>query len=161
MLKPVTVISASSPRVAVEAPPALEPPAPTAGDRARVVWLVGAAVVLAVVGLVLFLTAGGDDPGSSAPPTPSASTPDSIDPGAPTDPPLVTGRRTSAGVVFALGGAGRRPARRHVGVAAHGHRRGRAHHRPSVTVKVPGRVCVQARLIRSGFVSPWGNKCVG
>ena len=125
------------------------------------VWLVGAAVVLAVVGLVLFLTAGGDDPGSSAPPTPSASTPDSIDPGAPTDPPLVTGRRTSAGVVFGWEAPdGGQPGdtwewrRTDTG-------EGERTTDLSVTVKVPGRVCVQARLIRSGFVSPWGNKCVG
>jgi serine/threonine protein kinase len=161
VLKPVTVISASSPRVAVETPPAVEPPAPTAGDRARLVWLAGAAVVLAVVGLVLFLTAGGDDPGSSATPTPTASTPDSIDPGAPTDPPLVTGRRTSAGVVFGWAAPdGDQPGdtwewrRTDTG-------EGERTTDLSVTVKVPGRVCVQARLIRSGFVSPWGNKCVG
>ena len=161
VLKPITVISASSPRVAVESPPAVEPLPPTAGDRARVVWLVGAAVVLAVVGLVLFLTAGRDDPGSSPPPTPTASTPESIDPGAPSDPPLVSGRRTSAGVEFRWEAPdGDQPGdtwewrRTDTG-------EGERTTDLSVTVKAQGRICVQARLIRSGFVSPWGKRCVG
>ena len=29
-----------------------------------------------------------------------------------------------------------------------------------VTVRTADRVCVQVRLIRSGFISPWGNQCV-
>ncbi len=158
-LKPVTVISGSSPRVAVETPvPTADPP--TTGDRARVVWLVGVAVLVAAVGLVLFLTAGGDDPTSSTTPTPTASTPDSIDPGAPTEPPTVTGRRGAAGVVFRWEAPdGAQPGdtwqwrRTDTG-------EGDRTEDTSVTVRADRRVCVQVRLIRSGFVSPWGNRCV-
>ena len=160
VLKPITVISGSSPRVAVETPVTPGPEAPTTGDRARVVWLVGAAAVLLVVGLVLFLSAGGDDPRSSGTPTPSASTPDSLDPGAPTDPPLVTGRRTPAGAVFLWEAPdGDQPGdtwewrRTDTG-------EGERTTDLSVTVDLPERICVQVRLIRSGYVSPWGNRCV-
>ncbi len=167
VLKPVTVISGSSPRVAVEPPPSSSAPPspsaetePTTGDRARVIWLSGLAALLLVVGLVLFLTAGGDDPTSSPPPTPTASTPDSIDPGAPADPPVVTGRRTYAGVVFRWQAPdGDQPGDsyewRRTDTGA-----GRRTTDLTVTVRAAGRVCVQVRLIRSGFISPWGNQCV-
>jgi serine/threonine protein kinase len=160
VLKPVTVISGSAPRIAVEEPAAPAVDAPTPGDRARLVWMVGAAVLLLAVGLVLFLTASGDEPTTSAPPTPTASTPDSIDPGAPTDPPAVTGRRTAQGVVFGWeasdGGQSTDTwewRRTDTG-------RGDRTTDTSVTVKSTERICVQVRLIRDGFVSPWGNRCV-
>jgi len=161
VLKPVTVISGSSPRVAVEAPREPAPEAPTAGDRARLVWLVGVAVLLLAVGLVLFLTAGNGDPTDSGTPTPSASTPDSIDPGAPTDPPLVTGRRTASGVVFGW----EAPDGDQPGDTWEWRRTdtGDGERTTDLTVTVQGtkRVCVQVRLIRSGYVSPWANRCVG
>ncbi|MEO6509461.1 MAG: serine/threonine-protein kinase [Nocardioides sp.] len=160
VLKPVTVISGSAPRVAVDAPSTPVVEAPSSGDRARLVWLLGAAAVLLVVGLVLFLTADGDDPTTSPPPTTTASTPDSIDPGAPTDPPAVTGRRTTQGVVIGWEAPdGGQPTdtwewrRTDTG-------QGDRTTDTSVTVRSAKRVCVQVRLIRDGFVSPWGNRCV-
>jgi hypothetical protein len=31
----------------------------------------------------------------------------------------------------------------------------------TVTLKTQARICLQVRLIRGSFPSPWGNKCVG
>ena len=160
VLKPVTVISGSSPRIAVDTPAVASAEAPTPGDRMRMVWLVLGGALLLVVGLVLFLTAGDDSSTPTTTPTPSASTPDSLEPGAPTDPPTVTGRRTASGVVFrwtTLDGAqaGDSWEWRRADTGA-----GARTEDTSVTVKADGRVCVQVRLIRGSFLSPWGNKCV-
>ena len=158
-LKPVTLVSGSAPRVAVETPvPTADRPTP--GDRARVLWLVGAAALLLVVGLVLFLTAGNGGPTPTTNPTPTASTPDSLDPGAPTDPPTVSGRRTPNGVVFRWSSVGGGEAgdtwewrRTDTG-------KGRRSNQTTVTVHASSRVCLQVRLIRGSFVSPWGSRCV-
>ena len=102
VLKPVTVISGSSSRIAVE-PPVVAPAqgeTPSASERARLVWMVAGIAVLFAVATVLFLRAG-DESSSTPPPTPGTTgTPLTIEPGAPTEPPDVTGRRTTAGVVF-------------------------------------------------------------
>jgi serine/threonine protein kinase len=159
-LKPVTIISGSTPQVAVDEPASTQD-SPTVGDRVRLVWLVTAAVFLLVVGIVLFVRAGDDEPtADSTPPTPSSSTPLSIAPGAPTEPPDVSGRRTPAGVVFRWaaadgGDTGDTWEWRRTDTGA-----GQRTSDTSVTVRAPARVCVQVRLIRDGFVSPWGNRCV-
>jgi serine/threonine protein kinase len=161
VLKPVTVISGSSPRVEVEAPvgPTQDPP-PTPGDRWRMASLVAGAVALLVVGLVLFLEAGDDETPPATTPTPTNSTPAPVDPLAPTEPPDVTGRRTAQGVVFrwaAPGGA-------EAGDSWQWRRADSGEQRrtteTSVTVREDDRVCLQVRLVRGSFASPWGNRCV-
>ena len=93
-LKPVTVFSDSQPKLSVDEPVDTDE-APTSGDRMRLVWLVVGAVLLFVVGIVLFVRAGEDDQPTTPPPTPTASTPLSVAPDAPTEPPEVSGRRTA------------------------------------------------------------------
>ena len=161
MLKPVTVISGSSPRVAVETPSAqTQEPRPTQGERWRMVWLVAGAVALLLVGLVLFLNAGDDDTSSSPTPTPTASTPDALDPLAPTEPPDVTGRRTAQGVVFRWAA----PDGAQDGDSWQWRRTdtGEEERTTDTSLRVPvdERVCLQVRLIRDSFASPWGNRCV-
>ena len=165
VLKPVTVISGSSPRVAVETPSVpTQEPRPTLGERWRMAWLVAGVVALLVVGLVLFLTAGDDERPPSTTPTPTVSTPDPIDPLAPTEPPDVTGRRTAQGVVFrwvAPDGA-------QAGDSWQWRRTDSGEEQrttdTTLTVRVDDgvddRVCLQVRLIRGSFASPWGNRCV-
>ncbi len=163
VLKPVTVISGSSPRVS-PGPDAREAttgdPPRLAGDRVRMVWLVAAAVLLLVVGLVLFLTAGDDSSTPTTTPTPDHSTPLSVEPGAPGSAPEVTGRRTSAAVVFrwstpdgVQGGDTWEWRRTDTGEQ-------RRTDATTVTLKTQARICLQVRLIRGSFPSPWGNKCV-
>jgi serine/threonine protein kinase len=162
VLKPVTVISGSTPRVAVEGPrvPTVEP-GPTTGDRWRMVWLVTGAAVLLVVGLFLFLTAGDDDPTPpTVTPSTSSSTPAPLDPLAPTQEPEVTGRRTDQGVVFRWTSpdgseAGDTWQWRRTDTGAEERTTD-----TSLTVQAENRVCVQVRLIRGSFASPWGNRCV-
>jgi hypothetical protein len=161
VLKPVTVISGSSPRFAVETPIVpTEEPGPSRADRWRTVSLVAGAVGLLVVGLVLFLTAGDDDPPPTTTPSPSRSTPDPIDPLAPTAPPDVTGRRTAQGVVFRWAA----PDGAQAGDTWQWRRTDNGEEQrttgTSVTVRVDDRVCLQVRLIRGSFASPWGNRCV-
>ena len=161
VLKPVTVISGSAPRVAVETSsvPTQDPP-PSSGDRWRLAWLLAGAAALLVVGLVLFLTAGDDDPPPDTTPTPGETTPDALDPLAPTVPPEVTGRRTTQGVVFRWAAADGAQA----GDSWQWRRTDSGDERrttdTSLTVRADERVCLQVRLIRAGFASPWGNRCV-
>ena len=113
-----------------------------------------------VVGLVLFLTAGDDDPPPDTTPTPGETTPDALDPLAPTVPPEVTGRRTTQGVVFRWAAADGAQA----GDSWQWRRTDSGDERrttdTSLTVRADERVCLQVRLIRAGFASPWGNRCV-
>jgi eukaryotic-like serine/threonine-protein kinase len=162
VLKPVTVISGSNPRVAVDRPavPTEEPP-PTTRDRWRMLWLLAGAAVLLVVGLFLFLTAGDDDPTPpTTTPSPTASTPESLDPLAPTAEPEVTGRRTDAGVVFRWTSADGAEA----GDTWQWRRTDTGEEDrtadTSLTLQADDRVCLQVRLIRGSFASPWGNECV-
>ncbi len=161
-LKPVTVISGSSPRVAVEGPgvPTQEPE-PTTADRWRLVWLLTGAALLLVVGLFLFLTAGDDDPTPpTVTPSPSGTTPDPLDPQAPTEAPAVTGRRTDQGVVFRWTS----PEGSETGDSWQWRRTDTGEEErttdTALTVQADDRVCVQVRLIRGSFASPWGNRCV-
>ena len=164
MLKPVTVISGSSPRVAVETPVRADAGASPDAGRAvadgRGWWPVPSRCWS--VGLVLFLNAGDDDPPSSTTPTPTDSHPDALDPLAPTEPPDVTGRRTAQGVVFRWAA----PDGAQTGDSWQWRRTDtgeeRAHHgHLAATGSAAGdRVCLQVRLIRGGFASPWGNRCV-
>jgi serine/threonine protein kinase len=161
VLKPVTVISGSSPRVAAEPPSTqTQEPRPTRGDRWWLVLLVAGAVALLTVGLALFLNAGDDDAPPATTPTPTDSTPAPIDPGAPTEPPDVDGRRTAQGVVFswAAPDGGQDDDTWQWRRADTGEQERTTD--TSLRVLVADRVCLQVRLIRGGFASPWANKCV-
>jgi serine/threonine protein kinase len=163
VLKPVTIVSGSSSRIAVESPVAesaqSEAP-PSTGERVRLVWMVAGIAVLFAIGIVLFLRAG-DEPSSTPPPTPGTSgTPLTIEPGAPTEPPDVTGRRTAAGVVFRWDSTGEVQ----TGDSWEWRRTDTGESDrttdTTVTVDAADRVCLQVRLIRGSFASPWGNRCV-
>ena len=110
--------------------------------------------------LVLFLTAGDDDPPPDTTPTPGETTPDALDPLAPTVPPEVTGRRTTQGVVFRWAVADGAQA----GDSWQWRRTDTGDEQrttdTSLTVHAAERVCLQVRLIRASFASPWGNRCV-
>ena len=160
VLKPVTVISGSSSRIAVETPEvATGEPLPTTADRARLVWIATVAVLLVLVAAVLFLQSADDHSSTPPPPTDTTSTPLSVDPGALTEPPDVSGRRTSAGVAFtwsAPSGADAGDSWEWQTDAGDQARTTQT----SLTVKGRGRICLQVRLIRGSFTSPWANKCV-
>jgi eukaryotic-like serine/threonine-protein kinase len=161
-LKPVTVISGSSPRVAVDSPvvgPDTEPE-PTLADRARLVWVGAAAALLLMVGLVLILGSGDDSSTTPLPPPDTTSTPMPVDPGAPTDPPAVSGRRTAAGAVFTWRAAAGSEASDSWEWRRADTGESRRTTQTSLTVKTDDRVCLQVRLIRGSNASPWGNKCV-
>jgi hypothetical protein len=122
--------------------------------------LLAVAAVLLAIGVVLFMTAGDDGSRPTGTPTPTGSTPDSLDPTAPTQSPDVSGRRTADGVVFSWSSSeGSLP-----GDTWQWHRPDTGEDQrtteTSLTVVADDRVCLDVRLIRSGFASPWGNECV-
>jgi len=163
VLKPVTVVSGPSPRVEAEHPGrhAAEAAAPASrADRARAVWVLAAAAVLVAIGLWFFWRAGQDSSTpSSSTPTPSG-TPDSLAPEAPTTPPEVTGTRTGDGVRFRWTiEDGTQPGDSWEWRRADTGESERTT-RATVLVREDGRVCLQVRLIRDSFASPWGNRCV-
>jgi hypothetical protein len=123
--------------------------------------LVAAAAVLAAV-VVFALTRGDDegDPGVVLPDDPSR-TPISLAPEAPAHPPVVTGRRTGAAVSFAWRG----PDRPQDGDSWEWRRPDtgesrRTTDRALVLRGTDGRTCLQVRMIRGSFASPWTEKCV-
>ncbi len=160
-LRPVTAATPSAPRRPVHTPSDAAEQAPvSAAERWRLVILLAVAGVAFAVGLVLILNAGDDGSTPAAPPTPTASTPDPLDPSAPTAVPEVTGRRTAAGAVFRWTSTdGSEPGDTWLWRREDTGEQQRTTDR-SVTVPSEGRVCVQVRLIRDGFASPWGNRCV-
>jgi serine/threonine protein kinase len=170
-VKPVTLDpgTGTSPRGAVTSPPAEEEPptsaqtsGQTSGQRWGALGLLAIAAALLVVGVVLFTTAGddGSTPIGLETPTPTQSSPNGLDPGAPTVAPEVTGRRTTQGVLFRWSSTeasttGDTWQWRRADTGA-----GQRTTDTSVTVLADKRICLQVRLIRDGFASPWGNRCV-
>jgi hypothetical protein len=163
--KPVAVVSGPSPRLAVEESrstgsiPAVQE-VPSTGDRWRMAWLVSGAASLLVVGFLLLVTAGDDGSGPTTTPTPTDSTPAPVDPLAPTLAPDVTGRRTTAGVTFRWSspdGAQTDDSWQWRRTDTGEEKRTAA---TTLTLDADARVCLQVRLIRGGFASPWGNHCV-
>jgi serine/threonine protein kinase len=162
-LKPVSIVSGSAPRD-VPAParaeePAAAPPAPEPPRSSTAWWLVGAVVLLALtVGVVWGISSAGDNPAAAPGPT-APTTQDSVVPGL-VPMPLVEARRTGDRVAFRWHAAD---------TAQPGDsfqwrlpRRGGTHltTATSVTVRSPGRVCLQVRLARPGLPpSTWASTC--
>ena len=161
-MKPPTVVSASQPR------PLPAQAQRSVGRRSRrtgaVIWAALGTGALTAVGITLFLTAGGDgdrDPGVG-PSVSSTHTP--ANPGRGRDhgprrwsPGSATGRwvtvhleRRPTPPSPATPGSGPAPT---PGRAA-------ARERQSVRLRTPDRVCVQVRLVRGQFASPWADECV-
>jgi eukaryotic-like serine/threonine-protein kinase len=157
-VKPMAVI-ASGPSRAEPAPPA------TAGtsSRSAKVWAVLGLAALVSVGVVLFLTAGGErshDPQTS--PTDTPSTPLDVvpTPVAPPVAPEITGSRSGAEIAFRW-----RTGTRELDGDTWEWRRtdtgaGQRTAGTAVTVRAPARVCLQVRMIRGTDASAWTEKCV-
>ena len=157
-LKPVTVISGSA-RMAFDTPldaatHAAEQPPATWGDRARMVVLVVGPRLLGVA-IVLFLNAGDDDSPPATTPTPTVH--------AQRDRPLGPDRHPrrhrppyASGRVFRWTSA----EGTEVDDTWLWHRTDTSKENrtadDTVTLTADERVCVQVRLIRDGFLSPWG-----
>ncbi|WP_309647388.1 protein kinase domain-containing protein [Nocardioides sp.] len=157
-VKPMTVIPSSGPRAArIEAGPPRDEPT----RRSTVVWAVAGTAVLAVVGVLLAVNlAGGDD--TEAPTTrPSvSSTPLDVAPEAPTRAPTVTGARAGEQVTFTW----RSPDPGQAGDSWEWKRTdtGESRRTTDTTLEVaaPDRTCLQVRLIRGSYASPWAEDCV-
>ncbi|MEJ7832342.1 MAG: serine/threonine-protein kinase [Nocardioides sp.] len=162
-VKPITVIPASGPRAArIEAGNAPALPALPAEPvrRSAVVWAVlgvlSASVVVVLLVLML-MGGGGEDP---APNTSSSYTPGTIAPDAPVAPPEVTGTRSGAAVTFTWTlkealqpGDSWEWTRTDTGA-------GRRTTETTLTLESSDRLCVQVRLIRGSYASPWADRCV-
>jgi hypothetical protein len=139
------------------------PPAPRTSTRSARVWAVVGVAGLVTVGVVLFLTAGGErshDP--EADPSETPSTPLDVVPtqAAPPVAPEISGTRAGGEVDFrwrtatpALDGDTWEWKRTDTGA-------GRRTGDTAVTVRASGRVCVQVRMIRGTDASAWTEKCV-
>jgi len=159
-VKPMAVI-ASGPAPAGARPG--PPPAPRTSTRSARVWAVVGVAGLVTVGVVLFLTAGGErshDP--EADPSETPSTPLDVVPtqAAPPVAPGISGTRAGGEVDFrwrtatpALDGDTWEWKRTDTGA-------GRRTGDTAVTVRASGRVCVQVRMIRGTDASAWTEKCV-
>lgn len=156
-LKPPTAVS-------VEVPSAVAEVEPDARVRARrrgaALWAALGTGALTAVGITLFLTAGQPEERDPGPVVSTVRTPDDPVLGAPTGQPLVTGRRTGDWVRFSWGSPDRPQAgdtwqwtRTDTGAG------GRTT-RPTVRVRASGRVCLEVRLVRGQYSSPWADECV-
>jgi serine/threonine protein kinase len=156
-LKP-TVVSGSAPPTV---PPGSARPTDGRGRAAAVVWAVVGTMILAGVGVLLLPNLGGDggapgdQPSSSVP-----STPASLEPGLPDEPPVLAGSRTGDQVRVTWRAAdGGQPGdtwqwrRTDTGM-------GDRTTADAVTLTAKGRVCVQVRLIRGQAQSSWYDVCV-
>jgi serine/threonine protein kinase len=161
-VKPITVIPASGPRAAqVEAARSGAPPAPPvpAERPSTVVWAVlGVVLIAAVVVLLVLQSSGSDD--TDPPPDPSSSTPLSLAPDAPLEQPALNGRRTGDRVTFTwrVRGGGE-PEDTWEWIRPDTGERDRTTD-TELTVRAPGRVCLQVTLVRGSESSPVANRCI-
>lgn len=162
-VKPITVIPASGPRAArVEASRVGGPDPGTPHEperRSAAVWAVVAIAVVAVA-VVLVVVRSGDADDSDPTPSASSSTPLSLAPDVQLEQPSLAGDRRGDRVRFTWrvpGGAlpedsweWRRP---DTGESARTTD-------TELTVRAPGRVCLQVTLIRGSETSPVANRCI-
>jgi eukaryotic-like serine/threonine-protein kinase len=155
-LKPVSVVSASAPRDVETAP--TEPVGPPSRTPIpSVAWWALGSVALLVLAVVVGSRLGGSD--DSAPPTVSPTSAGSVEPGL-VPRPVVTAKRAGDRVAFRWR-ASDTPA---AGDSYQWRvpRRGGTHltNRPTVTLRSPGRLCLQVRLARAGLPpSTWASDC--
>ena len=155
----MTVIPSSGPRAAQLERGTAEPESPP--RRSTLVWALLGVAVLVVVGVLLAvnLAGGADDEEPVA--TPSTSqTPLPVAPEAPAEPPVVIGERSGARVAFSWRSADAGQAgdtwewrRTDTGESARTEQ-------AALTVRSPERTCLQVRLIRGSYASPWAEDCV-
>jgi serine/threonine protein kinase len=162
-VKPITVIPASGPRAAQVAESRITPSRPAAPpeppSRAATVWAVlGAGIAIVLVVLLVVRAGGGDD--ADPPPDASSSTPLSLAPDTPLEPPALAGKRSGDTVTFtwrAPGGA--QPDDTWEWIRPDTGERDRTTDR-ALTVRAPGRVCLQVTLIRGSEASAASNRCI-
>nr|WP_227464493.1 serine/threonine-protein kinase [Nocardioides lijunqiniae] len=159
-VKPMTVIPSSGPRAAALEAPAARP-APERERRSTVVWAVAGVAALAVVGVLLVVNlAGGEDPEPTQPDPTRSRTPMSVAPEAPGRPPVVRGTRDGDRVAFAW----RSPDAGQAGDTWEWKRTDTGESRRTqdarLTVTSATRTCLQVRLIRGSYASPWTEDCV-
>lgn len=132
-----------------------------AGSLSRALWVSLAVLAFLAAGIALYAAAGRDHSSGQANPSPSTGyTPTDPALGAPTAPPVVTGTRSGDRVRFTWHAAGGTEAgdtwewtRTDTGVSERTRR-------TTVRLVSPDRICVNVRLIRDQFASPWANSCV-
>ena len=155
-LKPATVVpSAAAPVRSASG----DVPVP-AQRRSAVIWAVLGVVVVAVVGTLLVMNASNgrdEDPGEVAT---GPTTPLSLDPNAPAEPPRVSGTREPEGVRFSWrladgGQAGDTWEWKRTDTGE-----SQRTERQSLVIRADARICLQVRVIRGTYASAWAEDCV-
>jgi serine/threonine protein kinase len=159
-MKPPVVVSSSRPRPETAHSQQEQPPQPRRVGAA--IWAVLGTAVLAAIGIILLLTVNdGDenrDPGVGTSVSVSR-TPDSPAPGAPTATPELSGERTGRFVRFTWSADEVQEGDTWQWTRTDTGEGGRTE-RQSVRLQAPDRVCVEVRLVRGQFSSPWADECV-
>ena len=161
-VKAITVIPASGPRASrIEQgstgrrPDVVEP----APSRSGLVWAVVGGLVIAAVAAFVLLR-GGDTEADPDPTIPtSARTPLPVAPSAPQDPPDVTVTRTGQKVVFVWKVRGGVQPTDSWDWTRTGTGDGQRTAETRLVLRSPERLCVQVRLIRGAYASPYTEKC--
>ncbi len=160
-MKPVTVISASSPRRVAAQDTVVDPSQPDedGASRSGLVWAgVGAAVLAVLIGAIVLGGGRDEDPGVGDPA--ASQTPSDVVPDTLTEAPLLSGRRTERGVLFTW-----RPAvQMEAGDAFSYHRDDTDDYttttKKQVLLRAPGSVCLELRMTRGSDSSPTASQCV-
>ena len=159
-VKPMTVIPGSGPRAAqLERGSTTEPEQPA--RRSTLVWAGVAVAVLALVGVLLAINLAGGSDSEDPESRPSTSqTPLPVAPEAPAEPPVVSGERTGDRVAFTW----RSPDAGQAGDTWEWRRTDTGEsdrtEAATLTVRSTERTCLQVRLIRGSYASPWTEDCV-
>lgn len=124
-------------------------------------WALAGVATLVLVGVLLAVNlAGGDDPKEPQGRPTESTTPLPVAPEAPAEPPVVTGERTGDRVAFSC----RSPDAGQAGDTWEWRRTDTGEsertEQAALTVRSAGRTCLQVRLIRGSYASPWTEDCV-
>jgi len=166
-VKPMSVVATPQPQPRAPVPAPDAPATPGATRSARV-WAVLGVAGLVAVGVVLFLTAGGDRSGGDPEDTPTTApyTPIDVVPtesetaAAPAGPPKLVVQRTGNTVRFSWSATDEgEPEDTWEWVRTDTGESNRIDG-TELTVRSPDRVCLQVRLIRGGTPGPVSQKCV-
>jgi len=159
-VKPMTLIPSSGPRASRPDTGHTAPETPST-RRSTLVWAAGGTAVLVLVGALLAVNlAGGNDSDEPVARPSASSTPLGIAPEAPTRAPAVTGERSGDRISFRW----RSPDAGQSGDTWEWKRTdtGESRRTTDTTLRVtsPERTCLQVRLIRGTYASPWAEGCV-